>query len=227
MDSPAAKQQKEWADSVIALEDAVAAEKSLPEIQGVNIAAGVARVDGSLSRYRELLHMFLREAKTHFALLGATPDMAELQSFTTFVHVLKSGLANIGASALSGAAAVLEQAGHNGNLPVIRDNLVSFREELAALMSRIDEATAEPRSGAGETGREAVVAAILQEALAELKAALEARDVDGMDIALTKLNNLPLGFEPRTTVADIAKHVLFGDFKKAAEAVNALSRGCR
>ena len=62
----------------------------------------------------------------------------------------------------------------------------------------------------------------LSEVVAELKAALEARDTDGIDLALVKLHNMRLSPKMRTVVTDIAKYVIFGDFKKSANAVNIL-----
>jgi CheY-like chemotaxis protein/HPt (histidine-containing phosphotransfer) domain-containing protein len=219
---PAAKQQTVSADGKTIPEDALSPETPWPRIEGLDTAAGMARVGGSPDRYRELLQIFLRDAQARLTWLEAIPDQASLQPFTTCVHALKSGLANIGADALSGRAARLEQAGRNGDMAVIRDHLASFRDNLAALTARIGEATAEAQPGVPEAGRENESAALPREALAELKAALEARDTDGMDAILAKLQNLPLGPETRAAVTGLAQHILFGDFKKTAEAVNSL-----
>jgi len=213
---PAAKQQSATEDNGNAPGDALATE-TFPAMEGVDTAAGMDRVGGSPNRYRELLHMFLRDAKAGFALLEAHPDRADLRSFTTFVHALKSGLANIGANALSKSAAVLENAGRKGDLAAIRDNLVSFRMGLVELTARIRFATA----AAPSAGREIASATLLREVLTELKEALDTKDMDGMEIALAKLQNLPLE-HTNAPIADLARHLLFGDLKKAKEAVNAL-----
>ena len=214
---PAAKQQSVTADSETVSADAAATETS-PEIAGVDIVAGISRVGGSPGRYRELLRTFLRDAEAGFALLEATSDKADLNSFTTFMHALKSGLTNIGANALSESAAALENAGRNGDLDVARNNLVSFRTQLAALMARIGDATA----AASSAGRKSPPEPLLRDVLTGLKDALDTKDMDRMDIALAKLQNLPLVPKTRAIAADIAQHLLFGDFKKAAESVNAL-----
>ena len=65
-------------------------------------------------------------------------------------------------------------------------------------------------------------AALMRETVTGLKEALKAQDTNGMDIALGKLQSLQLPPQTCVAVADIAKHVSCGDFKKAAEAVNAL-----
>ena len=214
---PAAKRQSVTTDSGVTPKDAVAAE--IPqEMEGVDIAAGMVRVGGSPVRYRKLLRMFLLDAEAGFALLDASLDMGGLRSFTTFVHALKSGLDNIGAQALSESAAVLENAGHNGDLAAIRDNLAAFREELAALMARIGDVMAATLAA----GRDRASAPQLRGVLTGLVEALEAKNLEGIDIALAALQNCRLATETSAAIRDIAQHVLFGDFKKATRAVNAL-----
>ena len=217
---PAAKQHSPDIDYVP--KNALESETSLSEIEGVDTAAGIAIVGGSVNRYRELLRMFLRDAKVRFALLDAVPETFDSQSFITAVHALKGGLANIGANALSELAAGLEAAGRDGDLAAINKHLTPFREELAALTVRIDKATTDAQSCVDDSDCEAAAAAQLGEGLAALQTAMETRDIDSMDAALAKLQNLSLPPETNAAIADIAQHVLFGEFKKAAEAVNAL-----
>ena len=121
-------------------------EAFLPEIEGLDTASALARIGWSHSLYRDLLQAFLRDVESNCILLETSPDTLGLQSFTIYVHGLKSALATIGAEALSGLAAMLEKAARQGDLAVIQDNLASFREGLALLAARIDKATAEPRS---------------------------------------------------------------------------------
>jgi len=199
-------------------------------IEGVDIATGMSRVGGSPDRYRELLRVFFKDAENGFALLETNPDAGRLPSFITFVHALKSGLANIGANALSRLAAGLEQAGRDKDMGAIQHGLPVFREALARLMKRIHEATALTPSPSGEAEREGVSAALLREAVTELQDALEAKDAGRLDAALTKLQNLSLPAGTRVAVTDIAQYILFGDFKKAAAAVDILLQqgiGCR
>ena len=215
---PAAKQQEITAENAISPENAAMAASLC--IEGVDIAAGMARVGNAPDRYRELLRMFRRDAETSFLLLETTPDAERLSAFVTFVHALKSGLANIGADALSRSAAELEHAGRDKDMTAIRNDLPSFRAKLVALMARIGEATAS--APFGETDRKRASAALLRETVTELKNALNAKDTDAMDTALTNLQALPLAPETHAAVSDIAQHILFGDFKKAMEALNVL-----
>ncbi|MCL2021122.1 MAG: ATP-binding protein [Betaproteobacteria bacterium] len=201
-------------------EEAASDEAALPKIHSVDVAAGMARVGGSRRLYQELLRMFIRDVKARFVLLERVPDRANLRAFTTFVHSIKSGLANIGANSLSEAAALLEKAGRSEDTGVIRANLVSFKNELNTLMKHINETMADSRHDTHETDRESVSEAQLREALAELKTALETKDTDGIDRAMARLQNLPLARQ--AAVADIAEHVLFGDFKKTLETITSL-----
>jgi hypothetical protein len=92
-------------------------------------------------------------------------------------------------------------------------DLTRQNDELLAMSRRAEAAFAAPE-------------ALLREALTELKAALTAGDTGGLDTALTRLRNLQPDPQTYMAAADITKHVLFGDFKKALEAVNAwLERG--
>jgi PAS domain S-box-containing protein len=192
-----------------------APEAPLPEIEGLDFAAGLARIGGSQSKYKEILGVFAADAKANSAMFENVPSKDGLKLFTTIVHGFKSGLANIGANALSEAAAAIEAAGRNGDIASIASNLTAFREELAALAFRISQAI-----GQGGAGTEAAPTEVVQQALSELKIALDAMDTDGADNALAKLNNMALEPKMATAVSAIAKHTLFGDFKKASEAVD-------
>jgi HPt (histidine-containing phosphotransfer) domain-containing protein len=119
----------------------------VPEIEGVDVAEGMARIGGAHGRYLDLLELFRRDVQAGFSLLEREPDELSLRSFTTLVHALKSALANIGATSLSQMASVLETAGRDADMAVIRDNLAPFREEIVALTERIGEGIAAVRPG--------------------------------------------------------------------------------
>jgi CheY-like chemotaxis protein len=192
---------------------------TLPKITGLDTAAGLARIGGSPSRYLDLLAMFCRDAAAAFPLLAKEPEEASLQSFTTQIHALKSALSNIGANGLSQTAALLEKAGREADRPVIRDKLPLFRGELAALTERIGKITAAARAKDGET----LIEPDLGEALARLREALEAKDIDATDTALALLQDLPLAGETRAAVSEIADLILTADLQKALDAVSSLS----
>jgi HPt (histidine-containing phosphotransfer) domain-containing protein len=192
-------------------------ETARPAIAGVDVAVGLARI-GSKSRYLELLEMFRRDAQAGFALLEKVPDDASLRAFTTLVHALKSVLANIGADELSQRAALLETAGRDADRPTIDDMLPSFREEIAALMTRIGELSASSRSADNEKP----MTLEMKGALARLQEALEAKDFDAMDAALAQAQSLPCSGETCDVLSEIADCILTSDLRKAENAINGL-----
>ena len=199
-------------------------------IPGVNAAVGLARVGGSQDAYSDLLRVFCKDAETGFSLLESAPCGDGLKPFATYVHGLKSGLANIGAKALSETAAMLEGAARGGDMAAIRGGLVPFRDGLSTLIAHIRERMGKAMKaknaldavpGNGETADATPPEAML-EALAEMEAALAGKDTDAMEAALLKLQNLALPSECRETVDGLSDAILFGNYKKAAETVKAI-----
>ncbi|MDR1613922.1 MAG: response regulator [Planctomycetota bacterium] len=210
---PEGKRRKPPQDASGNPDSAPSAEMPVPEIEGVDAASGMARIGGSKSRYLELLAMFCRDAQAGSELLGKTPDHASLRSFTTLVHALKSAAANIGADGLSQTAASLEMAGRETDMPVIRDKLPAFREELAGLTARIGAVLESARNGNGEEG----AGPEMTKTLARLRGALQAKDFDAVDAALARLQALPLPAKTRAAVSEAADSILVADFGKAAD----------
>jgi CheY-like chemotaxis protein len=198
-------------------ESAEPPELDLPEIAGVDVAAGLAHIGGVQKRYLTLLEIFYQDAQAGLARLEREPDEASLSSFTTRVHALRSALANIGADGLSQDAALLEKAGREGDMSVIRDNLPRFREEFAALTARLGEVTARARAGDERQADPQV-----WEALAHLREALKAKDIDAIYAARTRLQGLPLTGAISAAVSQIADHILTMDFQQAESAVDTL-----
>ncbi|MDR2604353.1 MAG: response regulator [Desulfovibrio sp.] len=205
------------AGSAQPLEDAP--ERELPNIAGVDVSAGVARIGGSQTRYRHLLAVFRKDAQAACAQFADEPNENTLRAFITQVHAMKSALANIGAAGLSKTAALLEKAGSEADTAVIRARLAPFRKELAALAERIGEALAQTAARSEEAGEHDPAVA---ERLACLLDALEGGDIDAADEALARLETLPLSERLRDAVSEAADCILTAEFAKAADIVNSL-----
>ncbi|GHU04645.1 hypothetical protein FACS1894158_05370 [Betaproteobacteria bacterium] len=189
---------------------------TIPEIEGVNTAVGLARVGGSKAHYLGLLETFRRDVMARLPLLeiSATPNEAERNAFNIQAHALKNALANIGASTLSATAAMLEFARREEDLHLIEAHLPHFREELATLAERIGVALETIHAGNDEktSGENRT-----NEMFARLANALETEDIDGIDTALGALQTMTLAPATREAVAGIAESVLLADFGRAAE----------
>jgi CheY-like chemotaxis protein len=195
---------------------------SMPAIEGVNTAVGVARVGGSTAHYLDLLETFRRDviACLPFLKISATPDEAECKAFNTQAHALKNALANIGANALSATAATLEAARREDDMLVIHAHLAPFREALAVLAERIRGAL--EAIHAENDGEISDVRA--NEMFVRLAKALETENIDEMDTALGALQALKLAPATREALAGITESVLMADFERAAEIVKGLTR---
>ena len=162
----------------------------MPKMEDIGIAAAIIKISRSFNVYLEILHLFVQNVEENIVLLETIPDRLNLPSFTIFMHGMKNALTTIGARALSELAGMLEAAGINGDISVIRDNLPLFRMGLAALTVRIDEATIALRSDVASS--------------ALLREGFEARDTDGTETALARLQSLLFMLKKQKT--DIGTH---------------------
>jgi CheY-like chemotaxis protein len=127
-------------------------QMKLPAIEGIDILVGLARTGGEKKHYLDLLEVFCRDARTRLPLFEKVPGEKERGTFITQVHALKSASASIGAVELAAVAARLEEAGRNGDMSVINDNLGAFFVALKAIPANIEEALARVRQSEGRDG---------------------------------------------------------------------------
>jgi signal transduction histidine kinase/DNA-binding NarL/FixJ family response regulator/HPt (histidine-containing phosphotransfer) domain-containing protein len=119
-------------------ESAKAPEKpKAPAIEGLDMAAGLARLGGDETLYRMLLSTFADDVDSRIPALEIPASAEALPTFAITAHTLKSALAVVGANALSAAASRLEQAAGNHDLKRIAAELPAFCEALATLVASI------------------------------------------------------------------------------------------
>jgi CheY-like chemotaxis protein len=208
-------------------------------IEGLDVAGGMANAGGA-GAYADLLGTYCREARGRMDALRAGGG-ADIKSFVTNVHALKSASANIGAAEISVAAALLEAAGLRGDAAYVGESAAGFRDGLAALVERIEGALAADAAGAAGSGSGAGRAdaaktgmdpagaeAVALAALANLRDALEAEDVDLADRLMEELSAAAPGApdtETRKLLSRVARLALTSDFQEAARAVAGFLRG--
>ena len=197
-----------------------------PEIEGLDVSIGLSRVAGSWERYWGLLDVFLHDINQRIVFLEkpspkSTP--ANLKTFITHVHGLKSALANIGARALSESSALLEAAGRRGDIAFIHEHLDGFRAGLSSLGELIGQAITDnhfrdtPRKNGEKTDDSRWDLGIVR-----LKTALKTEDVDGMDEAMTTLRSLPSNGKRHALILKVSELILISEFGQALQAIESV-----
>jgi signal transduction histidine kinase/CheY-like chemotaxis protein len=120
----------------------LAGSRTLASIQGLDTRQGIMLTGGSEAGYREVLDVYYRDCESRLIALGEAPDKEGLTGFVINLHALKSASAAVGAAGLSEQAALLEKAGREGDLDLIRARLGEFTAELARLSGEIREVLA-------------------------------------------------------------------------------------
>jgi PAS domain S-box-containing protein len=142
-------------------------------------------------------------------LLKFSSGSSDIGLYTTTVHGMKSSLANIGETELSGFALKLELAGKDGDLPVITAQTPVFISELESLLKKLKRT--EPVGEASPAGE-----AFLKEKLTAIKAACEAFNMNGVNAALAELKGKAWPADVNGLLDEISVSLLRGELKKAA-----------
>jgi PAS domain S-box-containing protein len=143
---------------------------------------------------------------------------ADIKSFVTTVHGMKSASANIGEKALSDIAHKLEQAGNNGNFETISLETPNFISSLRTAVEKFKPAQTEGSNAVMSDGD----LAFLLEKLGEIKAACDKYQIGSAKRALAALKEKTLPTGPGAVVADISTDLLRGNLKKAAASAEAV-----
>jgi len=118
----------------------LAASAGIERIEGIDMAAGIARYGNNKPLFLKLLHAF---AKTTPALVDKlrNPAAAELDAYIVNVHGLKGGCYGVAANEIGKMAEALEHAGKAGDFETIqRDNpaLLAAAEKLFAALQCLE-----------------------------------------------------------------------------------------
>ncbi|MDR1081737.1 MAG: response regulator [Deltaproteobacteria bacterium] len=105
-------------------------------IDGLDSARGIQRMGGRREGYVRALAVFLRDLEERRARVGQV-DASSLADFRIQVHAIKSAAANVGASALSEEAALLEDASARGDAGAAAARLPRFRARLTAVSAAV------------------------------------------------------------------------------------------
>ncbi len=103
----------------------------LPELIGIDIKAGLARVEGRLEKYMKLLHTFIHNQGNAVQRLGDAIDSNEKEIAVRTAHTLKGVSGTIGAFELQVKAELLETLLKSDNFPEAKKVLSEVSRMLA------------------------------------------------------------------------------------------------
>jgi len=190
-------------------------------IDGLDTGKGIAAIGGSEAAYLDALGIYCRDVDAHLPALAAPPKAETMAGFITQVHGLKSASANVGAKAIAETAAILEDAGHRGDLEVISRRLDGFRMEIMALAETIHAFLAERRRCQAQAAP-AFDAATLKKLLASLAAALVARNIGEIDRLIDAIMAENLDADSQEIMRQVSTQVLLAEFDEALALVDKL-----
>ena len=139
------------------------------ELPGIDLAGGLSRVAGNRALYRRLLLRFRDGFRDHPALIGAALGEGERERARQEAHSVKGVAGNLGAEALSRAAAVLERAIVGDDEAARDEALACFAERMEELVGVLDPLVRAAGHGAVEVERVAATGTVLTELIASLE----------------------------------------------------------
>jgi CheY-like chemotaxis protein len=146
-------------------------------------------------------------------------ENTDIELFTTTVHGMKSSLANIGETELSGIALKLEQAGNNRDTVIISSETPAFINALQMLIEKVKPSEADGVKAAGQDD-----IAFLREKLAEIKTACEHINKKTAKEALNELKGKSWSREISGLLDELSMHLLRGEFKMIYAAIEKASK---
>jgi FixJ family two-component response regulator len=165
----------------------------------------------------ELLAIFNRDAGKTIPVIEDiskrmdTASDEDRRMYVVHVHAMKSALANIGEKKASMTADMLERAGKEGNVSVIKTETPAFLEKLRDITQR--SAAFIPETEAGEDSDPAY----LREQLTLIAAACDDYDNNAAEDLLGALQKKPWSKETTALLDEIAEQILHSEFENAAE----------
>ncbi len=161
-----------------AKKDTSQADVELPDLDGIDVEAGVRRLLGNRKTYRRILLKFredFQQAAQEVKKLASEGNYREAQ---ILAHSIKGAGANIGAEGLQGAAGGLERWYKEGGEGLPESEYAAFSEELARVLTSLSTLSDETKS-AGTEGDEptSISAEMARDIASRLRHAVDLGDV--------------------------------------------------
>lgn len=112
-------------------------EPDLPELDGIQVAAGLKRLLGNKKSYRRILLRFRQDFENAADTLRNLVNGEKYEEAEILAHSIKGAGGNVGAEALQAAAAAVEQAFKDGGKTLPEGEFVYFKNELGRVMTAL------------------------------------------------------------------------------------------
>jgi polar amino acid transport system substrate-binding protein len=192
--------------------DATPAE--LPDLQGVDTEAGLARVGGNVRSYLKLLNKFAENQSDAISEIRSAVADGDGELSVRLAHTLKGVGGAIGATALQEAAAKLEATLKKDSQALPKKLIAAAEQELDRILGLLtDLASADDGGDADATGS---LPADLPEKLRALLDKLDEYDTEAEDL-IDEIIGQVKGTEIHDSLLSLRKRVGQYDFEAAAE----------
>jgi len=218
---PKEKQEELSEDAKIINADDRNLDAAKIEIEGIDAKKGISMTGGTLKNYMQTLAVFHKDGIQKMKEIKDSLETNNYHLYATYVHALKSALANIGASGLSETAKALELAGKQKDAAFINSNTAQFLMNLEVLLSNLKNVL----SSSGDEERKTFVDfELLRSELNRLREALESLDSAAIDKTVEGLREFSQADGVGSGVENILQNVLIGEYDEAAALINTLTK---
>ncbi|RYE40962.1 MAG: response regulator [Hyphomicrobiales bacterium] len=206
-----------------------AAVSELPQLPGVDQAAGLVIVQNDWRLYRRLLGMFLEEYMGFEQAVADAVQQGDWPLVTRLAHTLRGAAGTIGAKEIASAAGELESEGaHEARVPValklLSDVDALLRPVIDALNASCLHTAAESAKAAPEPGVPAARSAEAEALLVRLRKLLSDSDADAGDLLEALVTQLEADGDPLAeSLSVVSRAVERIDFDHALEALGILA----
>jgi len=197
-------------------------ETTKMKIADIDIKKGIAMSGGTLKGYMQTLAVFHKDGLQKIDEIKDSLKAGNYPLYATYVHALKSALANIGANELSEDAKALEFAGKGKDIAFIKANNAQFLVGLKVLLDNLGNTLS-----LNDGYESSVDFELLKSELSRLKEALELLDSAEIDIMVNSLQEFSQAEGVGPGVESILQSVLIGGYDEAISKIDTLLKGVR
>jgi signal transduction histidine kinase/CheY-like chemotaxis protein/HPt (histidine-containing phosphotransfer) domain-containing protein len=195
-------------------------ETTRMKIADIDIKKGIEMSGGTFKSYMQTLAVFHKDGFQKIGEIKNSLEAGNYPLYTTYVHALKSALANIGASELSASAKALEFAGKEKDITFIKLNNDPFIMNLKTLLGSLGNTIS-----LNDGYESSVDFELLKSELNRLKEALELLDSADIDKMVNNLQEFSRADGVGPGVESILQSVLIGGYDEAISKIDTLLKG--